>query len=139
MQHFVHCGLQCRPLPCTGKHDRGSEGCVQGNGTKRARGNRGNGGVIYNSLAECYAESAKEIEGMTGITYDCIHIIGGGANADYLNRLTSKATGKKVCAGPAEATAVGNLAAQMIADGTFENLEGARKCIRTSFPIKEYS
>lgn len=95
--------------------------------------------VIYNSLAECYAESAKEIEGMTGITYDCIHIIGGGANADYLNRLTSKATGKKVCAGPAEATAVGNLAAQMIADGTFENLEGARKCIRTSFPIKEYS
>ena len=94
--------------------------------------------VIYNSLAECYAESAKEIEGMTGITYDCIHIIGGGANADYLNRLTSKATGKKVCAGPAEATAVGNLAAQMIADGTLGGLAAARKCIHVSFPIKEY-
>lgn len=108
-------------------------------GQKEPEGIAETAAVIYNSLAECYAESAKEIEGMTGITYDCIHIIGGGANADYLNRLTAKATGKKVCAGPAEATAVGNLAAQMIADGTFENIEGARKCIRTSFPIKEYS
>lgn len=94
--------------------------------------------VIYNSLAECYAEAAREIEEMTGNSYDCIHIIGGGANADYLNRLTAKATGKKVCAGPVEATAVGNLAAQMIADGTLVDLKDARKCIRASFPIKEY-
>lgn len=94
--------------------------------------------VIYNSLAECYAEAAREIEEMTGTSYDCIHIIGGGANADYLNRLTAKATGKKVCAGPVEATAVGNLAAQMIADGALEDLKDARKCIRASFPIREY-
>ncbi len=76
---------------------------------------------------------------MTQTSYDCIYIIGGGANADYLNRLTAKATGKKVCAGPTEATAVGNLAAQMIADGILGDLEDARKCIRTSFPVKEYS
>lgn len=45
--------------------------------------------VIYNSLAKCYADTAKEIEKLTGKTYDCIQIVGGGANADYLNKLTA--------------------------------------------------
>ena len=94
--------------------------------------------VIYNSLAKCYADSKKEIEAMTGISYESIHIIGGGANADYLNRLTAKVTGKKVLAGPVEATAIGNLAVQMIADGVLGSLQDARKCIRESFPIKVY-
>ena len=107
-------------------------------GQKEPEGIAQTAAVIYNSLAVCYAKAAKEIEQMTGISYDCIHIIGGGANADYLNRLTAKATGKKVCAGPVEATAVGNLAAQMIADGTLMDLKDARKCIRASFPIKDY-
>lgn len=107
-------------------------------GQKEPEGIAQTAAVIYNSLAVCYAKAAKEIEQMTGISYDCIHIIGGGANADYLNRLTAKATGKKVCAGPVEATAIGNLAAQMIADGTLMDLKDARRCIRASFPIKEY-
>ncbi len=94
--------------------------------------------VIYNSLAKCYADAKKEIEAMTGISYESIHIIGGGANADYLNRLTAKVTGKKVLAGPVEATAIGNLAVQMIADGVLGSLQDARKCIRESFPIKVY-
>ncbi|MDE6220034.1 MAG: L-rhamnose isomerase, partial [Lachnospiraceae bacterium] len=88
--------------------------------------------VIYNSLAKCYADARKEIEDMTGKSYGSIHIIGGGANADYLNRLTAKATGNKVLAGPVEATAIGNLAVQMIADGVFSSLEDARKCISES-------
>ncbi len=94
--------------------------------------------VIYNSLAKCYADAKKEIEAMTGISYESIHIICGGANADYLNRLTAKVTGKKVLAGPVEATAIGNLAVQMIADGVLGSLQDARKCIRESFPIKVY-
>lgn len=94
--------------------------------------------VIYNSLAECYAQTAREVEQMTGVSYDCIHIIGGGANADYLNRLTAKACQKKVCAGPIEATAIGNISAQMIAAGELENLKTARECIYHSFDIAEY-
>ncbi|MDE7417713.1 MAG: rhamnulokinase [Lachnospiraceae bacterium] len=94
--------------------------------------------VIYNSLAKCYANAKKEIEAMTGKSYDSIHIIGGGANADYLNRLTAKATGNKVLAGPVEATAIGNLAVQMIADGMLGSLQDARKCILKSFPIEIY-
>ncbi len=94
--------------------------------------------VIYNSLAECYAQTAHEVEKMTGVSYDCIYIIGGGANADYLNRLTAKACQKKVCAGPIEATAIGNISAQMIAAGELENLKTARECIYHSFDIAEY-
>lgn len=94
--------------------------------------------VIYNSLAQCYAKTIKEIEEITGKVYDRIHIVGGGANADYLNRLTAKATGIPVYAGPTEATAIGNLAAQMIADGVLKDLWDARECVFKSFPIAEY-
>lgn len=95
--------------------------------------------VIYNSLAKCYADTIAEIEDMTGTHYDSIHVVGGGANASYLNELTAKATGCTVYAGPTEATAIGNLAAQMIADGALENLQAARNCIFESFEIQTYN
>ena len=94
--------------------------------------------VIYNSLAKCYARTIEELEGITGEKYDRIHIVGGGANADYLNRLTAKATGRSVYAGPTEATAIGNLAAQMMAAGVLDGLKAARACILNSFPIQRY-
>ena len=94
--------------------------------------------VIYNSLAECYAQTAREIEAMTGVVYDGIDVIGGGANAEYLNRLTAHACHKKIYAGPVEATAIGNISAQMIAAGELENLKTARECIYHSFDITEY-
>ena len=94
--------------------------------------------VIYNSLAQCYAKTIREIEGITGQKYDRIHIVGGGANADYLNRLTAQATGVPVYAGPTEATAIGNLAAQMMTAGELENLKDARACVFRSFEIKTY-
>jgi len=94
--------------------------------------------VIYNSLAKCYARTVKELEQMTGKRYDKIHIVGGGSNADYLNRLTAKECGIPVYAGPTEATAIGNLAAQMIAGGELQNLQAARECIGKSFEIERF-
>ena len=94
--------------------------------------------VIYNSLAECYARTAREIQQIMGRTYSRIHVVGGGANAVYLNQLTAKYTGKEVHAGPTEATAIGNLVAQMIKAGEFSTVEEARTCIYNSFEIKQY-
>ena len=94
--------------------------------------------VIYRSLALCYEKTAKELEEVTGIISDRIHIVGGGSNADYLNRLTAEFTGKKVYAGPGEATAIGNLGAQMMAGGEFDGLAEFRKAVAESFEIKEY-
>ena len=94
--------------------------------------------VVYQSLAECYGKTIREIELLIGKSYDAINIIGGGSNADYLNELTAKCTGKTVYAGPTEATAIGNVVAQMIADGVFSSLEDARENIFKSFEVKTY-
>ena len=94
--------------------------------------------VIYNSLAVCYAKTLKELEEQTGCQYRKIHVVGGGANAGYLNRLTAEKTGRTVLAGPTEATAIGNLAVQMITGKECSNLKDARNCIFHSFEIKQY-
>jgi rhamnulokinase len=94
--------------------------------------------VIYKSLAQCYSSTLKEIEELTGLSYERIHVVGGGANADYLNKLTAQYTKRKVFAGPVEATAIGNLSAQMIAAEELRDLQAARNSVYNSFDIKEF-
>ena len=67
----------------------------------------------YRSLAQSYKASLEALERNTGAHYDRLYIVGGGAKNAFLNRLTAEATGKKVVALPIEATAIGNLQAQM--------------------------
>lgn len=94
--------------------------------------------VIYKSLAKCYGETVQKIEANTEQNFDTIYIIGGGCNNDYLNRLTAKTTGKKVSAGPSEATAIGNALSQMIAKGDIRDLATAREMVAKSFDIRVY-
>lgn len=94
--------------------------------------------VIYQSLAESYAQTVAEIEELTGRHFPAINIVGGGSNAAYLNQLTADKSGRCVYAGPGEATAIGNLAVQMIKDGRFDSLEAVRRCIHDSFGVKKY-
>lgn len=94
--------------------------------------------VIYNSLAKCYGDTVEEIEAITGKKYSTIYVVGGGSNAGYLNELTAKYTGRKVSAGPSEATAIGNVIVQLLHDGVFKSLPEARTCVRESFDVKMY-
>lgn len=94
--------------------------------------------VIYQSLSDCYERTVKEMEQLTDKKYHTLYIVGGGSNAGYLNRLTAEKTKKTVYSGPSEATAIGNLVAQMIGAGEFSSLEEARKTIYHSFNIQEY-
>ena len=91
--------------------------------------------VIYQSLAQCYAKTAKEVEEMTHKKYDCIHVVGGGCQATYLNELTAKVCHKDVYAGPVEATAIGNITSQMMACEELKDLSNARQCIFDSFGV----
>ena len=61
-----------------------------------------------------------------GKRIETIHIIGGGVKDVNLCRFTANATGKKVTAGPIEATAIGNINVQLIAKGKIENIQKAR-------------
>ena len=94
--------------------------------------------VVYQSLADSYGQTVQEIQAITGKDYEAINIVGGGANADYLSQLTANSTGKTVYAGPTEATAIGNLVAQMLKAGEYESLEEARKGIFKSFAVKTF-
>ncbi|WP_337607674.1 rhamnulokinase [Mitsuokella jalaludinii] len=91
---------------------------------------------VYRSLAKCYAKTVAEIETVTGRTYDTIHVVGGGCQDKFLDRLLVEVTGKEVYAGPVEATAIGNIMAQMLRDDVFEDLKEARRVVAKSFDVK---
>jgi len=92
---------------------------------------------VYHGLASCYARTVCEIEEITGKTYPVIHIIGGGCRDDYLSHLTAEKSGKHVFAGPVEATAIGNILAQMLGQGVFASVAEARECVAASFDVAE--
>lgn len=92
---------------------------------------------IYRSLAKSYADTIVQLAKVTGRDFKRLHIVGGGSKDWYLNGLTARAAGLPVSAGPVEATAIGNLLAQMLNAGLFPGVEEARACVRGSFPITE--
>ena len=93
--------------------------------------------TIYHSLAKSYANAVKEIEKISGKTIDTINIVGGGSKDKYLNELTKQYIGKRVLAGPVEATATGNIISQMMFADKKLTLEKARELVKESFDITE--
>lgn len=94
--------------------------------------------VILESLALKYRVVMERIEDITGQKIDCLHIVGGGIQNELLCQFTANAIGKKVIAGPIEATASGNLLIQAKATAQIETLAELRKIVRNSFELKEY-
>ena len=93
---------------------------------------------IYESLALKYRSVAETIAGLTGISPQMINIVGGGSKDVLLNQMTADACNMKVVAGPGEATAIGNIIVQAIADGEIANVEQGRSIIKNSFDLKEF-
>ncbi len=87
---------------------------------------------IYDSLALKYKDAFIKLEKLTGKKYNRIHMVGGGINAKLLCKFTADACGVEVVAGPVEATAMGNIAVQLMALGEIKDLEEARKIIANS-------
>lgn len=94
---------------------------------------------VYDSLAESYLETVNEIEEIFEKTFSKINVIGGGCKNEMLNQLIAKVTGKEVYAGPVEATAIGNITAQLISRGDMKDIKEARGIIRKSFEVKKYT
>lgn len=93
---------------------------------------------IYESLAMTYRYTLEQIQDCTGKTYRDIHMLGGGTKDTLLCGMTANATGCRIIAGPIEATAMGNVAVQLMAQGAIANLAEARKVIKNSFETIEY-
>ena len=89
--------------------------------------------TILESLALKYRLVVRDLEDVTGQPIDQIRVIGGGSKNRLLNQFTANATGKRVLAGPVEATALGNVAVQMLATGAASSLQEVRDIIDRSF------
>jgi sugar (pentulose or hexulose) kinase len=94
--------------------------------------------MILENLARKYVETINQLEDVTGNQLDCLHVVGGGSQNDLLNQLTADTTGKKVIAGPVEATAIGNILIQARATGQIQDLAQARALVRRSFAPSEF-
>ncbi len=93
---------------------------------------------IFDSLALRYRWSIEKINGIRGTKAKSINIVGGGTKEKDLCRLAADACGIPVYAGPTEATALGNIASQLIASGHLGGISDARAAVRSSFPLETY-
>jgi rhamnulokinase len=91
---------------------------------------------ILDSLALAYRRAIIEVQELTGQHIDTVHIVGGGARNRLLCQLTADACELPVVAGPAEATAMGNILVQARAHGAVPgDLAGMRALVRATQPL----
>jgi rhamnulokinase len=94
--------------------------------------------TVLESLALKYRYVLELLESLTGSKYETVHIVGGGSQNDMLNQFAANATGRQVLAGPSEATALGNLAMQMVGTSAVASLDQAREIVAESFSPRKF-
>jgi sugar (pentulose or hexulose) kinase len=95
---------------------------------------------ILDSLALAYRRAIVQAQSLSGRHVDVVHVVGGGSRNSLLCQLTADATGLPVLAGPAEATALGNILVQARALGAAPaDLTGMRALVRSTQPLRPYS
>lgn len=91
---------------------------------------------VLESLALKYRLALQNLEHLCGKRIEQIRVIGGGSKNRLMNQFTADATGRRVLAGPVEATALGNIAMQILATGEASSLEEVRAIVDRSFPTE---
>ena len=95
--------------------------------------------LSVDSLATAYATTINRAKELTGRRIQAVHVVGGGAKNDTLNRLTATATGLPIHAGPVDATAVGNVLVQARAAGAVEGgLDELRRLVRETHKVSTH-
>jgi rhamnulokinase len=94
--------------------------------------------AVLDSLALAYRRTLLQLEGITGRHVTTIRVMGGGARNAVLNQLTADVTGRVVLAGPAEATAMGNVLVQLVALGDVRSIAEARALAEHAQPPVRY-
>ncbi|WP_417067787.1 rhamnulokinase [Niveibacterium terrae] len=88
---------------------------------------------IFESLAFLYRQTLLELGAITTRRFKRIHIVGGGSQNRFLNQLCADFCALPVIAGPVEASALGNITAQLRAHGALADLAAIRSLIRHGF------
>jgi rhamnulokinase len=95
--------------------------------------------LIFESLAASHAEALDALAALIGRPIEDVHIVGGGAMNDLLNQLTAHSSGRRVLAGPEEATVLGNLLLQARTLGDLPPGVSVREAARSSTRIREFT
>ena len=95
--------------------------------------------LIFESLALRYRQVLEDLDRIATHPIERLHIIGGGSKNRLLNQLTANAIGRKVIAGPSEATAIGNVMIQAMAAGVVSSLQEMRSIIHASVETEEFA
>jgi rhamnulokinase len=94
---------------------------------------------IFDSMALGHRRAVADAQRLSGRHADVIHVVGGGARNPLLCQLTADACGLPVIAGPAEATAIGNVLVQAMALGAVaDGRHGMRALVRATQPLRRY-
>ena len=94
---------------------------------------------VVDSLAQAYAGVARQAAELTGTSVDVVHLVGGGSHNRLLCQSTADAAGLPVVAGPAEATALGNVLVQAQARGAIaDSLDAGRALVAASLEPGRY-
>ena len=93
---------------------------------------------IYESLALKYRFALDQLRDVTKKDFSVLHILGGGSNASLLCRMTADACKIPVVAGPAEATALGNIIIQLCALGCLKDISEGRRLISRTQAVTRY-
>ncbi len=94
---------------------------------------------IIDSLASAYARTLRQAAELSGRAIDVVHIVGGGSQIEPLCQLTSDLSRRPVVAGPAEATALGNVLVQARAHGAMpDSLDAMRACLARSMTLRRF-
>lgn len=93
---------------------------------------------IYESLAMKYRLTFEKLRECTERDYPVIHVIGGGTKDGLLCQMTANSCDRTVKAGPIEATVMGNVAVQLMSNGSVKNIGQARKIVAESSELKTF-
>jgi rhamnulokinase len=95
---------------------------------------------IIESLAQAFADTAREAGRIGGVDVRTIHIVGGGSLNELLCQRTADRAGLPVLAGPVEATALGNVLVQARAAGLVSgSLESLRDLVARTHAPRRYA
>ena len=93
---------------------------------------------VYESLALKYRWALEWLEKMKGERIDTLNITGGGIGNTLLCQMTADVLDRRVVAGPAEGSAMGNALMQAMALGEIKDIAEARYIVRCSVEPSVY-
>ena len=94
---------------------------------------------VLESLAIKYLEAFENLQKLVPETITEIHIIGGGSQNQLLNQLTANKLGIPVIAGPVEATAIGNILVQGLANNEYSSLDDMKAILKKGVSTKIFN